>query len=187
MKDMLSTSEAARLLGVAVKSVSNWIDAGDLNAGRTPGGHRRIAKRDLVDFLVRQNLPIPRELQTQCKLLIVDDDPAFGRFLSEDLQEAYPDCKILVAQDGFSAGEIMADELPNVVIVDLRMAGMDGFEVCRRIKARPETQRTAVIMVTAYPSDEVSQQALACGAAACLAKPVDRDTLLAEVAKVLDR
>lgn len=185
MKDMLSTSEAARLLGVAVKSVSNWIDAGDLNAGRTPGGHRRIARQDLVDFLVRQNLPVPHELSIEKKILIVDDEPAFSRFLSEDLQEAYPDCQILVAADGFTAGEMVADQRPNVVIVDLRMAGMDGFEVCHRIKARPETQSTRVIMVTAYPSEDVSQKALSCGASACLTKPLDRDALLAELAGAL--
>ena len=51
---MLSTSAVARMLGVAVASVSNWIDQGQLKAGRTPGGHRRVKAEDLVDFLKRQ-------------------------------------------------------------------------------------------------------------------------------------
>jgi excisionase family DNA binding protein len=84
MRDTLSTSKAARLLGVAVGSISNWIDRDQLKAGRTPGGHRRIAVNDLVDFLHRQNLPVPPELNpAPPKVLIVDDDENVVRLLSE--------------------------------------------------------------------------------------------------------
>ena len=173
----------AQLLGVAVKSVSNWIDSDSLKAGRTPGGHRRIAKDDLVNFLVRQKLPIPPELATaQPKVLVVDDELAFGKWLGEEILEAYPDCQVLQAQDGYTAGEMVADAKPDVVIVDLRMPGMDGFEVCRRIKAREETTNTVVIAITAYPSEESREEALAAGAKVCLTKPVDRATLMAELA-----
>ena len=53
MKNTLSTVTIARLLEVAVASISKWIDAGQLKAGRTPGGHRRVTKEDLVAFLRR--------------------------------------------------------------------------------------------------------------------------------------
>ena len=53
MRNTLSTVTVARLLGVAVASISKWIDAGQLKAGRTPGGHRRVTKEDLVAFLRR--------------------------------------------------------------------------------------------------------------------------------------
>ena len=59
----LSTIEVARMLGVAVSSVSKWIDGGKLVAGRTPGGHRRIEKDDFIRFLHQQQFRIPPELQ----------------------------------------------------------------------------------------------------------------------------
>lgn len=186
MKDTLSTSTVARLLGVAVKSVSNWIDSGDLKAGRTPGGHRRVTKQDLIAFLVRQNLPVPPELaSTKPKVLVVDDDEAFGRWLTDELQEAYPNTQVLLAHDGFAAGETVAYARPDAVIVDLRMPGMDGFEVCRRIKGRPETQHVTVIVVSGFLTDELGDQARQAGAQACFGKPVDREALMKELSKVL--
>ena len=186
MKSTLSTSTVARMLGVAVRSVSNWIDAGKLKAGRTPGGHRRVESHELVAFLDRQKLPIPPELTHKPpRVLVVDDEPSFAKWVVDEIHDLYPQCEVLVAHDGFAAGEIVATSKPDVVILDLKMPKMDGFEVCRRIKARTESQSTVVIAVTAYPSDEAEKRILQCGAQAYFPKPVDRDAMMSELAAVL--
>ena len=150
MMKILSTTEAARLLGVAVGSVSNWIDAGKLKAGRTPGGHRRIQTTDLLEFVRRQGLPVPPELlRCEPRVLLV--------------------------------GSIR----PDVVILDLAMAGLDGFEVCRRIKSREATRSIAVIAMTAFHSPEAEQRILQCGARVCLSKPLHHDVVLKELGDAL--
>jgi len=183
MPDNLSTSEVARLLRVAVRSVATWIDQGQLKAGRTPGGHRRIEVPDLIDFMKRQGFPVPPELSPPSapRVLVVDDDEAVARWMAEEVQSAHRDWEVAQAHDGFTAGELVGAWRPDVVILDLRMPGVDGFETCRRIKARPETRETAVIAVTAYPTAEAKDRILACGARACLDKPLDRTLLLAEL------
>jgi excisionase family DNA binding protein len=190
MKGTLSTSEVARMLGVAVGSVANWIDRQQLKAGRTPGGHRRIEVEDLLDFLKQQGLPIPEELtaeQTGPRVLIVDDEDAVTRLVTAEITSAYPDYDVREAHDGFAAGELVANFKPDVVVLDLRMPGMDGFEVCRRIKSRDETRSIEVIAITAYPSDDFVDRIRECGARICLAKPLDMPAFLNELNSAIGR
>ena len=188
MLKALSTSKAARLIGVGVISIVNWIDQGQIKAGRTPGGHRRIEVEDLIDFLRRHNLPVPEELAPSApRVLIVDDEPAFREWLRDEIQERHPDYEVKEAKDGFSAGELVGEWRPDVVILDLRMPGVDGMEVCRRIKARQDTRNTAIIAMTAYYSPKAETEIMACGARACLEKPVRAEVLLAELEAALRR
>jgi len=186
MKNTLTTVAVAKLLGVSVASISTWIDAGKLEAGRTPGGHRRVAKEDLIAFLRRQKLPVPAELSPPpLRVLVVDDEHAVTKWLSEEIASKHPEYEVLEANDGYSAGEIVARSKPNVVILDIRMPGMDGFEVCRRIKSREETQEISIIAITAHPSDEVQHRIREAGAAVCFSKPLDIEVLLAAVESAL--
>ena len=185
MKNTLSTIDVAKLLGVAVASISTWIDAGKLKAGRTPGGHRRVAKEDLIAFLKRQELPIPSELQTTPCILIVDDEPAITELVAQEIQAAHPDFKIFQACSGFTAGEIVISAKPDVVILDLRMPGLDGFEVCKRIKTQKAMQAIAVIAMTAHHSEQAENRILESGARAYFKKPLDMEMLIAEVESAL--
>ena len=187
MRRHLTTSAVARLLGVAVGSVSNWIDQGKLKAGKTPGGHRRVATADLVEFLRRQKLPVPAELVSPPRILVVDDEPSVTQWLAETIRSRHPDYEVVEAHDGFAAGELVGSLRPDVVILDLRMPGLDGFEVCRRIKANEATSGMAVIAITAYPSPEAERRALECGASAYLTKPLDVPVLLKKLAAALRR
>ena len=121
------------------------------------------------------------------RVLIVDDELAIREWIREEIAEAHPDYEVKEAKDGFSAGELIGTWRPDAVILDLRMPGMDGMEVCHRIKAREDTSSTAVIAITAYYSPEAEKEVLACGAKACLEKPVRTKELLAELEAALHR
>jgi excisionase family DNA binding protein len=188
MRNTLSTSTAAKLLGVAVGSISAWIDKGILPAGRTPGGHRRIRREDLVAFLRKQSLPVPAELQSaRPKVLIVDDEHSVTSWLSDEIASAFDNVETLVAHDGYTAGELVTAEQPEVVLLDLYMPGLDGFEVCRRIKSRPRTRHTAVIAITAHPSDEARRRVTEAGADGFLSKPIDLEAVFGHLAGALNR
>lgn len=174
------------MIGVAVSSVSKWIDGGKLPAGRTPGGHRRIEQDDFIRFLQKQQFRIPPELQSKTfNILIVDDEELFSKWLAEEIAQRYPDSKISVAHDGFSAGEVMGLVKPAVIILDLHMPELDGFEVCRRIKAHPHTMQASVVAVTADPDPQLQKHIIGLGACACLTKPFDVEALVAEIDKAL--
>ena len=113
------------------------------------------------------------------RVLVVDDILANVKLLEARLQAEY--FEVLAAYNGQEALDICARERVDVVLLDVMMPGMDGFEVCRRIKSRSETHHVPVIMVTALdqPSDKV--QGLDAGADDFLTKPVDDIALITRV------
>ena len=182
----LSTIQVARMLGVAVSSVAKWIDSGKLVAGRTPGGHRRIEKDNLVRFLRQQKLRIPDELDhARPKVLVVDDDKAVANWLADEVRERFPDCEVLLAFDGYRAGEMIGLSKPEVIILDLHIPGLDGFEICRSVKSNPVLKSARVIAVTGDASEATSRRVLKLGADACLEKPINLDLLSGELSKSL--
>jgi two-component system cell cycle response regulator len=113
------------------------------------------------------------------RVLVVDDILANVKLLEARLQAEY--FEVLAAYNGQEALDIIGRERVDVVLLDVMMPGMDGFEVCRRIKSRSETHHIPVIMVTALdqPSDKV--QGLDAGADDFLTKPVDDIALVTRV------
>ena len=183
MAKNLSTFAIAQMLQVDPGSVANWIDQDLLRAHRTPGGHRRVSVEDLLEFLRAHKMPIPEELDSPpTRILIVDDEPSVTQLIARVIQGQYPDFEVVEAHDGFRAGTILATLRPDVVLLDLRMPGMDGFEVCRMIKDHDATKHAEIIAMTAYPSPENEQKMIECGARVCLGKPLDMASLLQEIA-----
>ena len=178
----LSTSAVARHMGATAASVASWIDRGLLKAGKTPGGHRRVEVGDFLEFLRRQKLTIPPELaRPHRRILVVDDEPAVRTWIVQELLERHPPVELMEAGDGFAAGELVSSWMPDVVLLDLRMEGLDGRQVCRRIKARSATRHIEVIAMTGRSSPDSRSQILQAGARACLIKPLDRDALHREL------
>jgi excisionase family DNA binding protein len=187
MSKALTTIQVAHLLDVSVKSLQTWIDQGKLRAGRTPGGHRRIDAADLVAFLQKQGLPVPSELILSApRILVVDDDPDVTTLIAREIRLRHPDWEVVEAHDGFRAGQLAESMAPNVVILDIVMPGVDGFEVCQRIREKDTVRRTAVIAITGRRSAAVEARILKCGARACLPKPLEMDRLLLHVKKALE-
>lgn len=176
---VLTTSQVARLCHVTANTVANWIDAGRLPAYRTPGGHRRVRETDLHSFMRSNGFPLPEEEEAggARRFLIVDDDPHVAKVLRDYLALLDPEAEIRVAGDGFEAGRLCSEENPDAVLLDIRMPGMDGIEVCRRIKSDPRHERTAVVAMTGYPSEETTRLIVEAGAVDCIAKPIDLGAL----------
>ncbi|MFW6133585.1 MAG: response regulator, partial [Planctomycetota bacterium] len=168
-------------------SVANWIDRGLLKAHRTPGGHRRVTGEDLLAFLRAHRMPVPAELgPCPTRVLVVDDEPSVAQFIRRAIEDRIPDCEVAEAHDGFRAGTVVATLRPDVVVLDLRMPGMDGYEVCRLIKSQDGTRHVEVVGITAYPSSENERRILDCGARACLTKPLDLSEMTDTITDCLD-
>src|SRR5580704_4612754 len=117
------------------------------------------------------------------RILLVDDEPAPRAGLEILLRrEGY---EVLAAADGASALEHCVEFRPDLVLLDIVMPGLDGFEVCRRIKAAPETRLTPVVLITGLSAVSDRIQGINAGADDFLSKPIDLNELLARSRSLL--
>lgn len=113
------------------------------------------------------------------RILIVDDVPANTRLLEAKLSAEY--YQVVAAQDGFEAIRLAHGWQPDLILLDVMMPEMDGFETCRRLKDDTLTTHIPVVMVTALGEPSERLRGLEVGADDFLTKPVEYDTLLARV------
>ena len=113
------------------------------------------------------------------RILIVDDTPSSVKMLAAKLSNEY--YEVLTADDGQAALEAVERDAPDLVLLDVMMPGMDGFEVCRRMKENPQNTHIPVVMVTALGNSEDRLKGLEAGADDFLTKPVDDTTLFARI------
>jgi CheY-like chemotaxis protein len=114
------------------------------------------------------------------KILIVDDESIMVSVLQHHVTNAGYDHD--VAHNGQEALKRLEEDLPDLILLDLMMPGLSGFETCRRIRANERTRKLPVIIVTALHSESDSADAASCGANEFLVKPVDPE-LLAKLLK----
>jgi len=119
------------------------------------------------------------------KLLIVDDDMVVRKVVRNMMESAG-----FLVQDAVDGpnGLTQAEAFhPDVILLDLMMPGIDGYEVCRRLKANPLTKTIPVVFLTTSPDLSLNRLAYEAGALACVTKPFRRESLIASLEVVLDQ
>jgi excisionase family DNA binding protein len=183
----LTTREAAQRLGVTVNSLKAWIRDERLPALRTPGGHHRISEADLHEFQKRLSDTSRSAVTSGARILVVDDDDALLAALRDTLRDVIPDSTVQTATDGYEALVQVGAFRPDVLVLDIRMPRLDGFEVCRRLKQRKETSAIRILAVTAYPEEEVRERVLESGADDFLEKPFAIERFRSRVVALLGK
>jgi len=167
-----TTGEIASLCHVTINAVKKWIASGKLKAFRTPGGHYRVNRVDFLEFLDRYKMEVRDELfPEKRKILIVDDEKDLVEFIKGALESRDNGYLIETAGDGYEALIKVGDFKPELLILDIRMPKIYGFEVCRRIKGDSSTTATRILAVSAYGAEDLDRIRM-CGADSCLPKPI---------------
>jgi excisionase family DNA binding protein len=186
MSETLTTGQVANYCHVTYWTVIKWIKAGKIKAYKSPGDHNRIRKEDFLRFLQEYNLPVPQELIDEHgkRLLIVDDDTAVVELLTELLGDI-EDLEIETARNGYEAGMCIATFRPHVIILDLWMPGINGFEVCKHLKYNPETSAIKILAITGYPCGQSMRKISSIGADYLLEKPLNTEHLRDIIVKMV--
>ena len=163
--EFMSTREAAAMLGVALRTVQLWVEAGVLTAWKTAGGHRRVVRAS-VDALLKQKaaalaaVPVAgrraRTAEAAYRLLVIEDEPALLKLYAMAVSGWDLPIELLTAGDGFEGLLRIGEKRPDLVITDLRMPGMDGFQMLRSVRALEEFRDLQVIVVTALEPREIA-------------------------------
>ena len=181
-----TTFDIAKILDITPITVAKWIDQGKLDAFLTLGGHRRVKKDSLLEFLEKNNLPVPPHLQRSGKprILVIEDEPDVLDAVVSGL-EVSGEYEVFSATDGFKAGNIMESVRPDIVVLDIMLPKIDGFRVCELI--RDDYKQAKIIAITGYPTDENKKKIMKCGAHMFLRKPFNREELLNNIKSLLPR
>ena len=187
MEKTYTTYEVSKICGVTMKTVAGWIEADKMLAFKTVGGHRRIKEEDLVSFLKKNNIPFPAELRDKGlhRVLIVDDEKLVVNLISKLLDKEKNMFVYSVATDGFEAGRQTLSFNPDLIVLDLMLPGIDGFEVCRKIKGEPKLNHIKIIAITGFPSEENERKIREAGVDAYLPKPFDTVVFMKDIHKLL--
>ena len=174
VKDTYSTHDVARICCVTPTTVIRWIEDGLIPAFKTVGGHRRVRREDLERVCSERGIPFTVPTGSEVgRILVIDDEPVVLDLVRDVVKELSHQFDVEVARDAFDAGRSVALFRPQLIFLDLMMPGVDGFEVCARLKRDPATTHTEIIAITGYYTEANMERILAAGAGACLKKPLD--------------
>jgi two-component system OmpR family response regulator len=185
-----TTSEIARYCAVTNDGVLKWIKSAKLRAFSTPGGHYRISAEDFREFLQRYDMPVDETFfhgsRKDRTVLIVDDERDIRDIVRRLLEELDVELKIEEARDGYEAGIKIGNLQPDLVIMDLMMPKVDGFQLCRSIRENEETSGVKVLAITAFPEQDNVKKMYDAGADLCLIKPLQLEHFKLEVMRLLN-
>lgn len=166
-KEFYTIPQAAKICGVDRTTMWNWVKSGNVEAMVTPGGHHRILRQEIEKLLIKSK-GLSESNPDSKLVLIVDDDPMIRVTLKSSLERR--NYTVETASDGFQAGLKVLQFKPAVVVLDLYMTGIDGFEVCRTIKTNPELKSIRVIAMSGQDTPENKSRILKAGADSFIAK-----------------
>lgn len=178
-EDDCSTIEVARRLGLAVRSVQLMVDRGELQAWKTPGGHRRIARASVDRWLARRQpesaapqalagaevapaaatAPVGHPGKATRQVLLIEDSRHFQNLVSLLVRQHFPQVQLHLADDGI-AGLAMAGRLqPEVLLVDLLLPGIDGATLIAGLRTHAAFSAMRLVVVTSLRGEELAPYA----------------------------
>jgi excisionase family DNA binding protein len=164
-----TTSEAARRLGVSNTTIQLMVERGELKAWRTRGGHRRISLESVESVERRRGASLGRGRSGEgLEILIVEDDPELLEIYQRTFGSWGLPLHVETAEDGLEALLVIERRRPAILITDLRMSTMDGFEFLRKLRAHS----TQVLVVTGLDDETLRRQGPLPPGVAVYRKPV---------------
>lgn len=159
-KKPLSVGQVAEICRVSKKTVLNWIYDGALKAFTTYGGHYRVWPANVRKFLDVSGMDIPFDYidDRTTQILIIDDDNDYSQMLKSAINAELPTVEITVTDDGYEGLMLIGEIKPQLVILDIKMPKLDGFQVLELLKNRKTEHEMKVLVVSGYLDQETRQQ-----------------------------
>ena len=160
--EFLSTRQAAQRLGVSLGTVQNMVESGALEAWKTTGGHRRIPIASVDALLARRRTQTSGNHDSAGRLdiLITEDDPTLQLLYQMTMESWNLPITLRIVDNGFEGLLQVGQRPPDVLIADLMMPGMDGFEMIRHLRGNPDLARMDIIVVSVMDRETIAQRGL---------------------------
>ena len=169
------TSKAAELLQLSVGTVQTLADKSILHAWFTQGGHRRISLESIQNYqLQQQKMPALEETSSErLRVMVVDDDAVTRRLLQETCQSAHPLVDCCAMSSAIDALLQMPVFHPQVMLIDLLMPEVDGWELVKRIQKQKDFAKPQILTLSELSEEELKKRGGPPKGAQFIAKPID--------------
>jgi excisionase family DNA binding protein len=166
----LTTREASVLLGVSLRTVQLWVEAGVLNAWKTQGGHRRIsadsvdkvlAERDVISNLkwnTRQHKNTALSKPNVLNVLIAEDNEVYRDLLEFYFNNLHVLVNLTFVADGFECLISLGRQIPDIIITDLNMPKISGFEMIRHLASCEIYNDVQIIALTGLTQADIDEK-----------------------------
>lgn len=187
-----TTREAAQMLGISLRTAQLWVESGQLEAWKTEGGHRRIS-RVSVQRLLNGELPVSlvatpaRQALGRLKVLIVEDDNILLKLYKAMLASWSLPIEIITAGNGIEGLILIGRDAPDLMITDLSMPGMDGFQLIRSLASSTLRAGMEIVVVTGLDAADIESRGGLPSDVRTFTKPVPFDRLRTIVTSLLER
>lgn len=164
MEKVYTTKTASQLLGVTIRTVQLWVENGSLSAWRTQGGHRRISADSLETMLKARNknqVSDKNQASTsnqEISILIAEDDEALCLLYEAVILGWGIPIKIEIVKNGFEALISLGRNIPNILITDISMPGMDGVTMLQQIRADDKFTNVEIIVISGLDGEQIQSR-----------------------------
>jgi CheY-like chemotaxis protein len=184
MHQYYSIGRIARIMNVARTTVHYWIEHGHLKTFKLPGEAQRITHDQLVTFMNELEVPLDFiDMNLNRRILIVDDEPETIAPIVRYLKRR--DFNVWTTTNGLEAGMFAKQYRPHVIILDVKIAGIDGRNVCKTLRNNPELSRVRIIAISGWITEKEGAQLTENGFDGYMAKPFDLGEFYAMVKNVM--
>ncbi|KAB2899310.1 MAG: helix-turn-helix domain-containing protein [Burkholderiaceae bacterium] len=188
-----TTVEVAKLLGMAVRSIQLMVDRGELQAWKTPGGHRRISRESVerwqrmhamaggeggaVPAVAAQapamgRAPLaPVEGGHPPRVLLIEDSVHFQNLVRLLVQQQFPQVELHIANDGITGLALYGQTQPDILIVDILLPDLDGATLITTLRSRPPFARSKLVVITSLDVHQRDPYAFALDGVTVIHKP----------------
>lgn len=185
-----STIEVAKLLGLAVRSIQLMVDRGDLEAWRTPGGHRRISKESVQRWAEKRGgagalalateeasdaaapaSTAPSGTKPSNRLLLIEDSIHYQKLIKMVLAQKFPQLEVHTASDGIVGLAMYGKLQPGLLLVDILLPGIDGATLISSLRSDPHFAGSHLIVITSLDESQRQDYAAALEGVPVVHKP----------------
>ena len=159
-KQYYSTREAAKLLGVSLTTAQIMVEKGELQAWKTSGGHRRISV-EAVEKALRQRQQggsVRSSSGRQYAVVIAEDDPTLCKLYEKTINTWKMPISLTIVPNGLEVTFLIERIRPDLLILDLKMPRMDGFQLLKIIRGHPEYDAMDIVVVSGMDSAEIAKR-----------------------------